>query len=50
MKPIFALTGGVALVGLIVWFVISREVDQWRICRSLGHGLVYCVFAQGGSK
>lgn len=50
MKVILAFIGVVSFVGLIVWFGISREMDQWKICRSLGHGPVYCVFAQGGSK
>lgn len=35
------------LSGIVIaatWFTISHEADQIRLCRSIGHGVMYCTF------
>ena len=48
MKATLALIGFVSLFALLMWFGWNREVDKYRICRSLGHGSLYCIAAGDG--
>lgn len=48
MRSSMVVGMGLMFLGLVLWFAVAR--DQWDVCRSLGHGRVYCFFAQGDHR
>jgi hypothetical protein len=43
----FYLFLGIGLIFCALAYSCSRTRDRYRICRGLGHGVVYCIFAEG---
>jgi hypothetical protein len=37
----------IALIFGALAYSCSRARDRYRICRGLGHGMLYCIFAEG---
>jgi len=46
MKGLFQGLFFLAIGLCVFWFALSQEADRFRICRDLGHGVVYCALAQ----
>ncbi len=50
MRDLAMMAFIVALLVLAFWWGWTRTRDKYQICRQLGHGAFYCVFAATENK